>query len=185
MILCSFKVKKLWNFIFQGFYLVFIVFLTRKGDTMDEEYMKQALELAEKGKGKVEPNPMVGAVIVKDGKVIGKGYHEFFGGPHAEINAIRDASGDVEGSTIYVTLEPCCHYGKTPPCANAIIANKISRVVIGAGDPNPLVAGKGIKILREHGVEVTTGILEEDCTKINEAFNKYITSKECIQRGEK
>jgi diaminohydroxyphosphoribosylaminopyrimidine deaminase/5-amino-6-(5-phosphoribosylamino)uracil reductase len=151
---------------------------------VDETYMKRALELAEKGRGKVEPNPMVGAVIVKDGKIIGEGYHEFFGGPHAEVNAIANASEDVEGSTIYVTLEPCCHYGKTPPCANTIINNKISRVVVGAGDPNPLVAGKGIQMLRDSGIEVTTGILQKECTEINEVFNKYITGKACNQRGE-
>ncbi len=152
---------------------------------MDETYMRRALELAEKGRGRVEPNPMVGAVIVKDGKVIGEGCHEFFGGPHAEVNAIGNAVEDVEGSTIYVTLEPCCHYGKTPPCANTIINSKISRVVVGAGDPNPLVAGKGIKMLRDSGIEVTTGVLQEECTEINEVFNKYIVSKACNQRGEK
>lgn len=144
---------------------------------MDEFYMKRALQLAEKGIGKVNPNPLVGAVIVKNDKIIGEGYHEHFGGSHAEVNALSNSTESVEGSTIYVTLEPCCHYGKTPPCINAIIANKIKRVVVGALDPNPLVSGKGIQILREHGIEVATGVLEADCKKINEIFIKFITTK--------
>ncbi len=144
---------------------------------MNELYMKRALELAKKGEGKVSPNPMVGAVIVKDERIIGEGYHMRYGGPHAEVNAFSSATENVEGATIYVTLEPCCHFGKTPPCVNAIIDNKISKVVVGALDPNPLVAGKGIKILREHGIEVITGVLEEECIKINEIFMNYILTK--------
>lgn len=144
---------------------------------MDKIYMKKALDLAKKGEGRVSPNPMVGAVIVKGGKIIGEGYHQWYGGPHAEVNAFLNATENVEGATIYVTLEPCCHFGKTPPCVNAIIENKISRVVVGALDPNPLVAGKGIDILKNKGIEVITGVLEEDCKKINEVFMKYILTK--------
>lgn len=139
--------------------------------------MKLALELAKKGERRVNPNPLVGAVIVKDNKIIGKGYHEYYGGPHAEINAFSSAQENVEGSTMYVTLEPCCHYGKTPPCVNAIIKNNIKKVVVGMLDPNPKVAGKGIEILREHGIEVITGVLEKQSIELNEIFIKYITTK--------
>lgn len=144
---------------------------------MDSEFMKRALELAEKGSGFTSPNPLVGAVIVKDGIILGEGYHEIYGGPHAEINALNNATGDVRGATMYVTLEPCSHFGKTPPCARAIIEKGISKVVIGMIDPNPVVAGKGISILRESGIEVHTGVLEEECKKLNEIFIKYITTK--------
>lgn len=148
---------------------------------MDEEYMSIAIELAKKGKGLVNPNPLVGAIIVKQGQIIGEGFHEYYGGPHAEVNAFKsvpkEAFKEVEGSTIYVTLEPCCHYGKTPPCVNAIIGNKIKRVVIGCLDPNPLVSGKSIEILKNNGIEVTIGILEEECKKINEVFIKYVYTK--------
>ena len=144
---------------------------------MDKYFMEIALDLAKKGKGKVNPNPLVGAVIVKDGKIIGKGYHEKYGQAHAEINAFNNAKEDVTGATMYVTLEPCSHYGKTPPCADKIIENRISRVVIGMIDPNPLVAGDGIRKLQEAGIDVTVGILEEQCKKINEVFIKYITEK--------
>nr|WP_207753601.1 bifunctional diaminohydroxyphosphoribosylaminopyrimidine deaminase/5-amino-6-(5-phosphoribosylamino)uracil reductase RibD [Clostridium paridis] len=140
--------------------------------------MKKALELARKGAGKVNPNPMVGAVIVKDDEIIGEGFHEFYGGPHAEVNALSSAVESVEGSTVYVTLEPCHHYGKTPPCVDALIRNKVARVVIGQKDPNPLVAGKSISKLLEHGIEVEVGILEEECKKLNEVFNKFIVTKE-------
>lgn len=136
--------------------------------------MKKALELAKKGEGYVNPNPLVGALIVKDGEMIGQGYHEFFGGNHAEINAINSAIKDVEGATIYVTLEPCCHYGKTPPCVEAIKKNKFKRVVVGTLDPNPLVSGKGVRILKEAGIEVEVGVLEEECLRLNEIFNFYI-----------
>ena len=112
---------------------------------MAERYMNLALELALKGKCTTSPNPMVGAVIVKNGKIIGQGYHEICGGNHAEINAIKSATESVEGSTIYVTLEPCSHYGKTPPCADRIIKEKFAKVVIASLDPNPLVAGRGLK----------------------------------------
>ncbi|MDD7795222.1 bifunctional diaminohydroxyphosphoribosylaminopyrimidine deaminase/5-amino-6-(5-phosphoribosylamino)uracil reductase RibD [Clostridium sp. 'White wine YQ'] len=144
---------------------------------MDVFYMRKALELARKGVGKVNPNPLVGAIIVKDNKIIGQGYHEFYGGPHAEVNALSSAVESVEGSTVYVTLEPCHHYGKTPPCVDALIKNKVAKVVIGQKDPNPLVAGKSINKLLEHGIEVEVGILEEECKKLNEVFNKFIVTK--------
>lgn len=139
--------------------------------------MKRALELATKGTGYTNPNPLVGAVIVKDGKVIGEGYHEVYGSHHAEVSAFKNAVADVKGADMYVTLEPCSHYGNTPPCAEAIVKNGIKRVVIGLKDPNPLVAGKGIKLLEDNGIEVITGVLEEEGCKLNEIFLKYITTK--------
>lgn len=144
---------------------------------MDEYYMSLALNLALKGKGKVNPNPLVGAVIVKNGKVIGKGYHERYGKEHAEVNAFNNLSEGADNATIYITLEPCAHYGKTPPCVNKIIENNIKRVVIGAVDDNPLVTGKGIKKLKSAGIEVKVGVLEEECKKLNEVFFKYISTK--------
>lgn len=144
---------------------------------MDIKYMKRALELAEKGAGHTNPNPLVGAVIVKDGKVIGEGYHQVYGSYHAEINAFKNASEDVKGATMYVTLEPCSHYGKTPPCANAIVEKGIKKVVVALEDPNPEVSGRGIKILRDNGIEVVTGVLQEESRKLNEIFLKYITTK--------
>lgn len=143
----------------------------------DEAYMRMALALAEKGAGYVNPNPLVGAVIVRDGEVIGRGWHERYGGLHAERNALKNCNWDARGATIYVTLEPCCHYGKTPPCTEAILESGISRVVVGCLDPNPLVAGKGVGILRQASVEVLTGVLEEECRKLNEIFFHYIRTK--------
>ena len=140
----------------------------------DEYYMKLALSLARKGSGFVSPNPMVGAVIVKNGRIIGRGYHQHFGGNHAEINAIRNAGGKVAGSTLYVTLEPCCHQGKTPPCTDSIIKHKIARVVIGAIDSNPLVSCQGINYMQNRGIEVKTGVLENDCRRLNEIFFHYM-----------
>ncbi len=142
----------------------------------DSEYMHEALKLAEKGMGFVNPNPMVGAVIVKDGRIIGKGWHRQYGGLHAERNAFADCTEDCAGASLYVTLEPCCHHGKTPPCTEAVIEHRIGRVIIGSADPNPLVAGKGVKILREHGIEVTEGVLKEECDSLNEIFMHYITA---------
>lgn len=143
----------------------------------DSDYMRLALRLAEKGCGWVPPNPMVGAVIVKDNKIIGKGWHEKFGGLHAERNALKSCTESPEGATMYVTLEPCCHYGKQPPCVEAIIASGIRRVVIGSPDPNPLVCGKGVQLLREHGIMVTEHILQESCDRMNEVFFYYIQTK--------
>lgn len=144
---------------------------------MDTKYMKRALELARKGIGYVNPNPLVGAVIVKNEKIIAEGYHEFYGGPHAEINAFNHAEEDVQGAVMYVTLEPCSHYGKTPPCAHAIVEKGIRKIVVAMEDPNPEVSGRGIKLLREHGIEVITGVLEEESRKLNEIFLKYITTQ--------
>lgn len=139
--------------------------------------MELAIELAKKGEGKVNPNPMVGAVIVKDGIVIGEGYHEKYGEGHAEVNAFKSLKEDPSGATMYVTLEPCSHYGKTPPCADKIIENNIKRVVIGMIDPNPLVAGNGVDKLKKAGIEVKVGVLEDKCKKLNEVFIKYILTK--------
>jgi len=144
---------------------------------MDIKYMKRALELAKKGIGYTNPNPLVGAVIVKDGRIIGEGYHALYGSSHAEVNAFKNAKEDVKGATLYVTLEPCSHYGNTPPCANTIVEKGIKKVIIGLKDPNPLVAGRGIKILQDNGIEVITGVLEEEGRKLNEIFLKYITTK--------
>ena len=141
-------------------------------------YMKRALELAAKGRGYTNPNPMVGAVIVKNGKIIGEGYHERCGEGHAEVNAFRNATEDTEGADIYVTLEPCSHYGKTPPCADLIVSKKIKRAIIGALDPNPLVSGRGIEKLKAAGIEVVTGVLAEESIALNEIFMKYIRDKE-------
>lgn len=145
----------------------------------DIYYMKLALDLADMGTGRVNPNPLVGAVIVKDGCILGKGYHESYGGLHAERNAIKACRENIDicGSTMYVTLEPCCHYGKTPPCTEAIIENKIKRVVVASLDPNPLVAGKGIKILEEAGIQVDVGLLKEDADRQNRIFRNYIRTK--------
>lgn len=140
--------------------------------------MRMALELARKGKGWTTPNPLVGAVIVKGGRIIGQGYHQKYGQPHAEVNAIASAKEDVTGATLYVTLEPCSHFGKTPPCSDLLIDKNIKRVVVGTLDPNPLVAGKGIERLRNNGIEVVTGVLEEESQKLNEIFIKYIVTKE-------
>ncbi len=143
---------------------------------LDEEYMKQALRLARRGLGKTSPNPMVGAIIVKDKRIISQGYHHHYGGKHAEINAIENAKGDISGATLYVTLEPCCHYGKTPPCVDAIIRNNIGKVVMGTLDPNPKVNGRSIEILKRQGIETKVGVLEEECRSLNEAHFKYMTT---------
>ena len=142
----------------------------------DSEYMKMALQLAEKGCGRTAPNPMAGAVIVKDGKIIGCGWHEKYGGSHAERNALASCSESPEHAEMYITLEPCSHYGKQPPCVSAIIEAGISRVIVGCSDPNPLVNGTGIRILREHGISVTEHILESECIRLNEVFFHYIST---------
>lgn len=137
--------------------------------------MSRALELAVRGMGHTRPNPMVGAVLVKDGRIIGEGWHEVYGGPHAEVNCFAHATEDPKGATLYVTLEPCSHYGKTPPCADLVVEKGVDRVVVAMEDPNPLVAGKGIRKLKESGIFVTVGIMEEEAKKLNEVFLKYIT----------
>ena len=145
---------------------------------MDEiYYMRGALSLAEKGNGYVNPNPMVGSVLVKNGKIIGKGYHEHFGGNHAEINAIISAGDSVKGSVLFVNLEPCVHSGKTSPCVDRIIKSGIKEVVISHLDPNPLVNGKGVRKLRKAGIKVKVGILEEKAKLLNEVFFKFISIK--------
>lgn len=138
-----------------------------------KKYMERALDLAKKGGGYVNPNPQVGAVIVRGDEVVGAGYHEQFGAPHAEINALEDAGEAAEGATMYVTLEPCVHYGKTPPCADEIIESGLSRVHVAIEDPNPEVAGKGLEKLRGAGIEVTLGLLEGEARKVNEIFLHY------------
>lgn len=143
---------------------------------LDRMYMERALLLAAKGRGTTTPNPMVGAVIVKEGRVIGEGYHIRAGEGHAEVNAFKNATEDVAGATMYVTLEPCSHYGKTPPCADRIIEKGIGRVVVAAMDPNPLVAGRGIQKIRDAGIPVTTGVLEAASVRLNEVFMKYIVT---------
>ena len=146
----------------------------------DEKWMRLALELAARAAGHTSPNPLVGAVVVKDGEVLGTGWHEYCGGLHAERNALADCAQqgrDPAGATIYVTLEPCCHYGKTPPCTEAIMENRLARVVYGALDPNPQVAGKGLQILRDAGIQVDGPVLNEECLKINEIFFHYITTR--------
>jgi diaminohydroxyphosphoribosylaminopyrimidine deaminase/5-amino-6-(5-phosphoribosylamino)uracil reductase len=148
----------------------------------NKEYMCRAIELAKNGIGTVNPNPLVGAVIVRDGEILAEGWHERYGELHAERNAIKhyyekNPSGSLEGATIYVTLEPCCHYGKTPPCTEAIIENKFAKVVIGSRDPNPLVSGKGVEILRNAGIEVVTDYMRSECDELNYVFFHYIRTK--------
>lgn len=143
----------------------------------DEQFMHLALQLAQRGCGWTAPNPMVGAVIVKDGRIIGQGWHQRCGEPHAERNALATCTEDPRGATLYVTLEPCCHHGKQPPCTEAILAAGIAHVVVGSDDPNPLVAGKGIRQLRDHGVTVTEHCLQGKCDRLNEVFFHYIQTK--------
>ena len=142
-----------------------------------KDYMLRAIELAKQGVGWTSPNPLVGAVIVKDGRIIGEGYHEKYGELHAERNAIKHLKESAEGATIYVTLEPCCHYGKQPPCTEAIVEAGIKKVVIGSRDPNPLVAGKGIQFLRAHGIEVEEDFMREECDALNPVFFHFIQTK--------
>lgn len=143
----------------------------------EEQFMKRAIELAKQGAGWTAPNPLVGAVVVKNGRVIGEGYHRKYGELHAERNALAACTEDPAGAILYVTLEPCCHYGKTPPCTEIIIEKKIAKVVIGSRDPNPKVAGKGARILREHGIEVVEDYMREACDALNPVFFHYITTK--------
>lgn len=145
----------------------------------NRKYMQRAIELAKLGVGKVNPNPLVGAVIVKDGEIISEGYHRAYGDLHAERNAFANLKNkeDARGAEMYVTLEPCCHHGKQPPCTEAIIEHGISKVYVGSNDPNALVAGKGIQILRDAGIEVVTEFMKEECDALNPVFFHYITTK--------
>ncbi len=143
----------------------------------DTRFMEQALKLARLGYGRTSPNPMVGAVVVKDGKVVGKGYHNKAGEPHAEVNALKDAGKLATGGTLYVNLEPCCFQGRTPPCTSAIIEAGVSQVFCSLKDPNPLVSGKGIESLRRAGVEVREGLLAEEAGRLNEAYLKFISTR--------
>ena len=143
----------------------------------DESYIKLAIEIAKKGDGKVSPNPMVGCIIVKNDRIIGAGFHEKFGLNHAEVNAIEKAGKNAEGATLYTNLEPCSHFGKTPPCVELIISSKIKKVVIGTLDMNPQISGKGVKKLKAAGIETKVGFLENECIELNKFFFKYITKK--------
>ena len=147
------------------------------GSDFDRRMMQRCLELARRGLGRTSPNPMVGAVIVKDGEIIGEGFHPRAGEPHAEVFALKAAGENARGATIYVSLEPCNHYGRTPPCSEAIVAAGLAQVVVGMVDPNPLVAGGGIKRLQEAGIEVISGVEEEACRKLNEGFIHRILYK--------
>lgn len=147
-----------------------------RNEASHETYMKRALELAQTAMGRTSPNPMVGCVVVKNGSIMAEGCHERYGAFHAERNALTTCDGDVSGADLYVTLEPCCHQGKTPPCTDIIIEKRIRRVFVGAMDPNPKVAGNGVRILREHGIDVVTEVLEQECLALNEIFFHYIRS---------
>lgn len=144
----------------------------------DSYYMQKAFDLALKGINKTSPNPLVGAVLVKNDNIIGEGYHQEFGGPHAEVNAITNANQSIAGADFYVTLEPCNHYGKTPPCVDLIIKNRIKKVFIACLDPNPLVAGQSVQKLRNAGIEVEVGMLGQKCRSLNAPFFKYITQQQ-------
>ncbi|KUO52552.1 MAG: bifunctional diaminohydroxyphosphoribosylaminopyrimidine deaminase/5-amino-6-(5-phosphoribosylamino)uracil reductase [Desulfitibacter sp. BRH_c19] len=139
--------------------------------------MERALKLAAKGKGFVSPNPMVGAVLVNNDQIVGEGFHQKAGGPHAEVHCLQSAGELARNGTLYVNLEPCSHHGRTPPCTEAILRSGISKVVIAMHDPNPLVSGRGIKQLQGNGLEIVTGVLEDEAKILNEVFIKYITSK--------
>jgi diaminohydroxyphosphoribosylaminopyrimidine deaminase/5-amino-6-(5-phosphoribosylamino)uracil reductase len=145
---------------------------------MDKKYMGIALELAARARGRTSPNPMVGAVVVKEGKIIGRGYHLKAGTPHAEIHALKEAGAAAGGAELYVTLEPCCHHGRTGPCTTAVINAGVSRVVLAMTDPNPLVAGEGIRQLESAGIEVISGVMEKEARDLNEVFVKYITTRQ-------
>jgi diaminohydroxyphosphoribosylaminopyrimidine deaminase/5-amino-6-(5-phosphoribosylamino)uracil reductase len=147
------------------------------GEMTDERYMKMALGLAKRGAPWASPNPLVGAVIVRNDRIIGKGWHRCCGENHAEINAIENATEPVRGSTVYITLEPCSHHGRTSPCVERLVIEKPSRVVIGTVDPNPLVSGRGVAALKRHGIETRVGVLEDQCREINEAFFKFIRTR--------
>jgi len=151
---------------------------TQQARDQDEHFMREALALAAQARGRTSPNPMVGSVVVKDGRIVGRGYHVRAGAPHGEVVALENAGPLAKGATLYVTLEPCCHYGKrTPPCTKTIISTGIGRVVTAMRDPNPLVYGKGLEELSQAGIEVTVAILEDQAKALNEVFMKYIVTK--------
>lgn len=140
----------------------------------DQDYMSEALDLAAKGRGFTSPNPMVGAVVVKDGIVVGRGYHKAVGADHAEVDALDDAGVSAKGASLYVTLEPCNHTGRTPPCTEKILFSRVARVVIAMADPNPTVEGNGAAYLRQHDVEITMGVCEDRAARLNESYIKYV-----------
>lgn len=143
-----------------------------------EFYMQKCIKLAKKGEGRVSPNPLVGAIVLDDkGNMVGEGFHEKYGEAHAEVNALKQAGEKAYGGTLYITLEPCSHYGKTPPCADLVIEKGIKRLIIGMKDPNPLVAGRGLEKCKNAGIEVIEGVLEDECKKLNEVFIKDMTEK--------
>jgi diaminohydroxyphosphoribosylaminopyrimidine deaminase/5-amino-6-(5-phosphoribosylamino)uracil reductase len=145
-------------------------------DEMDAKFMREALRQARKGLGRTSPNPAVGAVVVRDGRILAKGYHRKAGLAHAELEALSKLGGRADGGTLYVNLEPCNHYGRTPPCTEAILGSGLKRVVVGMNDPNPMVSGGGNEFLRQRGIDVTTGVLETECRRLNEAFIKFVIS---------
>jgi diaminohydroxyphosphoribosylaminopyrimidine deaminase/5-amino-6-(5-phosphoribosylamino)uracil reductase len=149
--------------------------LLPREEQIDRRYMRTACRLAEKAAGRTSPNPMVGAVLVRDGKMIASGFHQFAGGDHAEIVALKKAGTKAKGATLYINLEPCNHYGRTPPCTRSLIAAGVKEVVVGMKDPNPLVSGKGLRALARAGIKVRSGVLQEECRVLNEAFTKFIT----------
>jgi len=150
--------------------------MRKKGQLHDEAMMRECLNLARKGAGSVSPNPLVGAIIEKNGRVLGRGFHARFGGSHAEVSAFRAARSSTAGATLYVNLEPCNYYGKTPPCTDLIISSGITRVVVGMRDPNPRISGRGIAQLRRSGIAVETGVLQTECERMNEFFSKYMAT---------
>lgn len=143
----------------------------------DELFMRECLRLAVKGRGHVNPNPMVGAVVVKSGKIVGRGYHQRVGAPHAEVEALRDAGKRARGATLYTSLEPCCHFGRTPPCTDAIVRAGIKRVVCATLDPNPRVSGRGVKILKKKDIRVSIGLLKKEAHLLNEVFFTFHKKK--------
>jgi diaminohydroxyphosphoribosylaminopyrimidine deaminase / 5-amino-6-(5-phosphoribosylamino)uracil reductase len=149
--------------------------MLRRDDRLDRQYLRLACRLAEKAAGRTSPNPMVGAVLVRNGEIVGSGFHQFAGGDHAEIVALKKAGSKAKGSTLYINLEPCNHQGRTPPCTRSLIAAGVKQIVAGMKDPNPVVSGNGLRALRRAGIKVRTGILEEECRTLNEAFTKFIT----------
>lgn len=155
--------------------------------SQDQKWMQQAIALAKQGQYSTKPNPNVGCVIVKDGQLVGEGFHPQAGQPHAEVFALRDAGEQAKGATAYVTLEPCAHFGRTPPCAKGLVAAGVAKVVVACPDPNPLVAGKGVQILKDAGIEVEVGVLQQQAHQLNLAFKSHgdrstlCTLKNCLK----